>query len=257
MRFGSTSRCPVFLRLSDQRQAAEAHALAVARSVDDQTGDAACNQIGNAFEILKLLGDVEAVEEHHRRCGLVARRFRRGGNEQRRQCLVAVRHLDMFDARPLQQGRAVGERLHRFLVGLGGARAVLEEPFADLGVVRRAHQAGGGGQRMALFRLVAAARLDDVAHLRPFLEPGLVIAELVAQGAADAVDLVDLGAAPRCGGQAQQQPHRPAVVAREIDEGRVVFAVAHVSSVIAGLSRRSRDFRANLSSSGWPGQARP
>ena len=89
--------------------------------------------------------------------------------------------------------------------------------------MRRAHQAGGGGERVALLLRVAAARLDDVAHARPFLEPGLVVADLVLERAADAVDLVDLGAAPRRGGQAQQQAHRPAVVGREIDEGRIVL----------------------------------
>ena len=133
--------------------------------------------------------------------------------------------------------RAVGERLHRLLVDRGRARAVLQEALADLVVVRGAHQAGGGGELVALALRVAAARLDDVAHARPFVEPGLVVAELVLQRAADAVDLVDLGAAPGRGGEAEQQPHRPAVVGREIDEGRIVFSVAHGSSLAICLGR--------------------
>ena len=62
---------------------------------------------------------------------------------------------------------------------------------------------------------------------------------LSLQRAADAVDLVDLGAAPGRGGQAQQQPHRPAVVGREIDESRIVFSVAHVSSLMRALRASS------------------
>ena len=76
---------------------------------------------------------------------------------------------------------------------------MLQEALAGLVVVRRAHQAGGGGELVALLLVLAAARLDLVAHARPFLEPGVVVADLVLQRAADAVDLVDLGAAPRRG----------------------------------------------------------
>src|SRR5262249_40247186 len=83
-----------------------------------------------------------------------------------------------------------------------------------------------GGQRVAFLRRLAAARLDDVAHARPFVEPGCVVAEPIAQRTADPVDLVDLGTARRRSRQAEQQAHRPAVVGREIDEGRFVLAVA-------------------------------
>src|SRR6202035_3028083 len=53
--------------LGDQRQIAKPHALAVAWPVDDQAADAARGEIGYAVAVLQLLGDVEAVEEHHGR----------------------------------------------------------------------------------------------------------------------------------------------------------------------------------------------
>src|SRR5690606_15265692 len=55
----------VALGVVTQVEAAEAHALAVARAIDDQARDAARRQVRNALEVLDLLGDVEAVEEHH------------------------------------------------------------------------------------------------------------------------------------------------------------------------------------------------
>jgi hypothetical protein len=128
---------------------------------------------------LNLLGDVEAVEEHQRRRRLVAGGLRCGMHEQRRQYLVAVRHLDRLDARPLQHRGAVGERFHRLLVHRGRARAVLQEALADLVVMRGAHQACGRGERVALLLFVATAGLDDVTHPGPFLEPGAVVADLV------------------------------------------------------------------------------
>ena len=89
----------VLLGLGDQRQIAEAHALAVAGPVDDQAADAARREIGHAVAVLHLLGDVEAVEEHHRRRGLAAGRLRIGMHQQRRQARALVRNLDRLDAR--------------------------------------------------------------------------------------------------------------------------------------------------------------
>ena len=80
---------------------------------------------------------------------------------------------------------------------------------------------------MTFAQLIAPARLDLVPHARPFLEPGVIVADAVAQGAPDAVDLVDLDAGPRRARQADEQPHRPAVVVREIQEGRIVLAIGH------------------------------
>ena len=64
----------IALGLGDERQVAEAHALAVAGAVDDEASDAARGEVGDAVAVLQLLGDVEAVEEHH-----AGRRFRSGG----------------------------------------------------------------------------------------------------------------------------------------------------------------------------------
>src|SRR5262249_28885638 len=56
-------RRSVMLGLGDQRQIAEAHALAVARPVNDQAADATRREIGHRVAVLQLLGHVEAVEE--------------------------------------------------------------------------------------------------------------------------------------------------------------------------------------------------
>ena len=47
-----------------QEQPAEADRLAGAGPVHDQDRDAALDQVGHAGDVLDLLGDVEAVEEH-------------------------------------------------------------------------------------------------------------------------------------------------------------------------------------------------
>ena len=54
-------------------------------------------------------------------------------------------------------------------------------------------------QLVALALLVAAARLDLVAHAGPFVEPGMVVADVILERAADAMHLVDLDAGPRRG----------------------------------------------------------
>ena len=59
------------------------------------------------------------------------------------------------------------------------------------------------------------------------LEPGVVVADVVLERAADPMHLVDLDAGPGRGGQADEQPHRPAIVVGEIEEGGIVFAADH------------------------------
>src|SRR5207247_10532946 len=54
----------IALGLRDERQIAEAHALAVSRAIHDETADAARGKIGNAVAVLQLFGDCETVEEH-------------------------------------------------------------------------------------------------------------------------------------------------------------------------------------------------
>src|SRR5581483_11850727 len=76
---------------------------------------------------------------------------------------------------------------------------------------------------------VAATGRNLVAHAHPFLEPRIVVADLVGERPADPVDLVDLDAEPRCRREAYQQPHRPAITVREIAEGEVFFHVRHAA----------------------------
>src|SRR4029077_8305111 len=53
------SRRCVILGFGNQRQIAKADALAVTRSVDNETTDAARGEVGDAIAVLQLLGDVE------------------------------------------------------------------------------------------------------------------------------------------------------------------------------------------------------
>jgi len=87
-----------------------------------------------------------------------------------------------------------------------------------------------------LLRLVSARR-DLVAHARPFLEPGIVITDVALQRAAYPMDLVDLDAGPGGRAKAYQQPHGPAVVIREIEEGWIVCATDHGSAHCTGFLR--------------------
>ena len=103
----------------------------------------------------------------------------------------------------------------------------MDEALAGLVVARRAHEAGCRGELVTLRLLVAPARLDLVAHAGPFLEPGVVVADAILERAADAVHLVDLDPGPRRGREANEQPHRPAIIVGEIQEGGVVFAADH------------------------------
>ena len=76
MRFGSTSArvsriidagAAGLLVVVAQRHAAEADRLAGAGAVHHQHRNAALDEVGHAAQELDLLGDVEAVEEHHAR----------------------------------------------------------------------------------------------------------------------------------------------------------------------------------------------
>ena len=114
----------------------------------------------------------------------------------------------------------------------------MNEALAGLVVAARAHEARGRGALVALALLVAPARLDLVAHAGPFLEPGIVVADMIFERAADAMHLVDFDAGPWRAGQADEQAHRPAIVGGEVEEGRVVFAADHGCSFFARASGR-------------------
>src|SRR5258708_29405139 len=99
----------------------------------------------------------------------------------------------------------------------------MNEALAGLVVATGAHEARRRGELVAGAHGVATARRALVAHAGPFLEPRVVVADLVGERAADPVDLVDLDAGPRRAGQADQKAHRPAIIGREVKEGWIVF----------------------------------
>ena len=80
----------------------------------------------------------------------------------------------------------------------------MNEALAGLVIAAGAHEARRRGELVAGAHGVAAARRDLVAHAGPFLEPRVVVADLVGERAADPVDLVDLDAGPRRAGEADQ-----------------------------------------------------
>src|SRR5262245_20262687 len=149
-------------------------------------------------------------------------------HQQRRQAGAVVGYLDRLDARMADDGSGVFEQLHRLGVDVHAALgARVDESLAGLVVARRPPEAGGGGVLVALALRLAPARLDLVAHAGPFVEPGLVVADAALERAANAMHLVDLDAHPRRAREADQEPHRPAIVVGEIQEGGVVFAADH------------------------------
>src|SRR5262249_8136176 len=218
----------ITLGLRNQRQIAKAHALAVAGTIDNEATDAACREIGNAVPVLQLLGDIEAIKEHHARrrsgtCGIRIRVY-----EQPRQARILVRHFARLDARPADYPRRLLEDLHRPRVDvLAAPGARVDETLAGLIIARRAQEACCRREPMPRSLLAAPAPFDPPAHAGPFLEPSLIIADVALQGAPDAVHFVDLDAGPGSGTEADKQPHGPAVIVRKIEEGRIVFAADH------------------------------
>src|SRR5262245_24049664 len=103
----------------------------------------------------------------------------------------------------------------------------MNESLAGLVVARRALEAGRRGEPVALAERGSAPRFDPVTNADPFVIPGAVIADFVVERAADPMHLVDLGAAPRRAREADQPPHRPAIVGREIQKCWVVLAAYH------------------------------
>ncbi len=99
----------------------------------------------------------------------------------------------------------------------------MNQALAGLVIAAGAHEARRRGELMTGAHGVAAAGRDLVAHAGPFLEPRIVVADLVGERAADPVDLVDLDAGPRRAREADQKAHRPAIVGREVEEGGIVF----------------------------------
>jgi hypothetical protein len=72
------------------------------------------------------------------------------------------------------------KRRHRFLVNLHSLlRLRLQETLAGLVIARCAQEAGRRREPVPLTLSGAAARLNPIAHARPFFEPGVVVANLV------------------------------------------------------------------------------
>ena len=151
--------------------------------VDDQAGDAARDQIGHAFEILNLLGDIEPVEKHQRRhlAGGI-RRF--GMDVDRRQAGVAVGNFDMLHARPLDVFGRVAEARNAAHIGVEPLLALrLQEALADMVIGAGAVQILRAARGEAFGDAFAPAVFDRACFTRPFPKPGIVVADTVPSGA--------------------------------------------------------------------------
>src|SRR5260370_859656 len=95
---------------------------AAAWPVDDETADPARGKIRNAIAVLQLLGDVEAVEEHHAGRALRSGYGRIGMHQQRRQARILVRYLHRLDAGMTDDAGGVLEDFHRLGVDVHAAR---------------------------------------------------------------------------------------------------------------------------------------
>jgi hypothetical protein len=99
------------LVIRPQHQSAKADRLPRPRPIHHQARDAAAHQLGHAAHELQLLGDVEPVEEYHRRTTLERRVL--GLHEVTGQAPALVRNLDRLDPRAVGQPRELAEALHR------------------------------------------------------------------------------------------------------------------------------------------------
>lgn len=217
-------RSTVALRLVVERQIAEADGLAVAGAVDDETRDAARDEVRHPPEVLDLLGDVEAVEKDHRR-GATGGPFR--VDVERGEARALVWHLDVLDPRTPEVPGRVAKGLDAAPVGRESHLALgLKEPLADVIVMRGTQEATRGRRRVSSRESLATHGFYALGHPRPLLEPRPVVAETVAQAVTDAVDLVELTTAPRRRRERQAESVRPAVVLGEVHE-RELIRVRH------------------------------
>ncbi len=128
----------------------------------------------------------------------------------------------MLHARPLDVFGRVPEARNAAHIGVEPLFALrLQETLANMVIGAGAVQILRAARGEAFGDALAAAVFDRARLARPFPEPCIVVADAVLQAQADAVDLADLGAAPRRHVEADQQPVRPAVVFREIREGQL------------------------------------
>ena len=175
-------------------------------------------EIGDALEILNLLGDVETVEEHHGR-HLAAAIGRLGVDVDRRQAGAVIGNFDVLQARPSDVLGRVAQGLHAAHVSVVACLALgLQEALADMIIGAGALEILRAAGDVTLGDPLAAAVLDGARLARPFAKPGVVVADMFFEPQPDAVDLADFGAAPRRHVEPDQQPMRPAVIVREISK---------------------------------------
>ena len=209
-----------------QIEIAKPDALAVAGAVDNQAGDAARDQVGDALEILNFLCDIEAVEEHHGR-HLAAAVGRFGMHIDCRQAGVAIGNFDVLQARPLDVFRRVAQGLHATHIGVVAFLALgLQKALAHMIIGAGALEILRAAHRMAFGDAFAAAVLDDARLERPFTKPGIIVADAFLEPQPDAINLAYLRAAPGRHVQPYQQTVRPAVIFRKIRE-RQFFLCSH------------------------------
>src|SRR4029079_8354164 len=150
----------------------------------------------------------------------------------RRQAGAVIRDFDVLHARPLDVFRRVPEARNATHIGVETFLALrLQKSLANVvvgaGAVQILRAAGG----VALGDALAPAVFDRARLARPFAEPGIVVADTVPQAQADAVDLADLGAAPRGHVEPDQQAVRPAVIFGKIGERQLFELGIHANEL--------------------------
>ena len=206
-----------FFVIVAQRHAAEANRFAGSGPVHHQHRDAAADQIGHAAQKLNLLGDIEAVKEHHagrsRRFGVLRR------DEIAGQFFAIKRHVDDLDLTSGQRDELM-KAIDGFAVGVERAGILRRaETLAHLIIMTGAQIERRRRNRMprgAEFFGVAAHRVGD---LNAGVEPRLVVVVAFAfEQAADPVQLADVDAAERRRAQHVHERRRPAVIAGKVHE---------------------------------------
>src|SRR5262245_12692234 len=200
-----------------QHQPAEADRLAGARPVHRQHRNAALDQLRHAGEVLDLLGDVEAVEEHDARRARRLRVLRM--HEIARQAPAFERHLDDLDLDVGELDKTV-EAIDRNAIGVERLLVLgRAEAFAHLIIMTGAQMEGRRRHRVARRAEALAVRAHLVGDRHAGVEPGLVVvARLALEQASDLVQLADVGAAIAAAAEHVDEGRRPPVVAREIHE---------------------------------------
>jgi hypothetical protein len=187
-----------------QRQAAKTYRFPIAGSVEHEARDTSCSEIGNASEILYLLGYIETVEEQHDGSLSGASGDGIGMHDNARQARSFIGHFDVLDPGPADQPRSGTERIHAAAVSRLTAIVLrLHEALAHVIVVRGSEKIARCGNPVAFRCALAANRLQTFRFRGPFLEPCPVVSDAILQTEPYAIDFVDLAAAPLDASQRQ------------------------------------------------------